>query len=315
MITTVRYSAAALSASLILAGSFIACMASESSLPAHWLFYDSFDDTTVNVGGRYEDVSENGMTLSGTDPFAGTGCLEQRYAFGQVNAGWIVKVREYWPDHLFMRWYHKFEAGFEGYPPKMARMRNRVRSGSWNAPMEIHTWISDGRVVADVKAEHSTQANSVGWLPVAGTDFSFDDPSVEGQWVCFEMEVKLNTPGQTDGLYRIWADSELIVERLDVDLRGSRTYGINEVMLDCYWNKGSPRTQSRYYDEFVIATDRIGMMETAPVQNRRKNLPASPRSSGTRPRKTVDTQAPKLTVEQGIESFGPQGKRFRQHDN
>jgi hypothetical protein len=29
-------------------------------------------------------------------------------------------------------------------------------------------------------------------------------------------------------------------------------------MLDCYWNGGSPRVQSRYFDAFVVATEKIG---------------------------------------------------------
>lgn len=72
------------------------------------------------------------------------------------------------------------------------------------------------------------------------------------------MEVLLNTPGETDGLYRMWADSALIIERTDVDLRGSTGELINECMLDCYWNGGSPKEQKRYYDNFILSTRQIG---------------------------------------------------------
>jgi hypothetical protein len=50
----------------------------------------------------------------------------------------------------------------------------------------------------------------------------------------------------------------LIVERTGVDLRGKMKNKINEVMLDCYWNGGSPKAQNRYYDNFVISTKKIG---------------------------------------------------------
>jgi hypothetical protein len=30
------------------------------------------------------------------------------------------------------------------------------------------------------------------------------------------------------------------------------------MMLDCYWNGGSPRAQSRYYDNLVFSTQKIG---------------------------------------------------------
>jgi hypothetical protein len=70
--------------------------------------------------------------------------------------------------------------------------------------------------------------------------------------------MKLNAPGAADGLYRLWADDSLIAQRTNVDLRGSLTNKINEMMLDCYWNGGSPRAQSRYYDNLVVSTTKIG---------------------------------------------------------
>ena len=39
-------------------------------------------------------------------------------------------------------------------------------------------------------------------------------------------------------------------------------YGINAVFLENYWNSGSPVAQSRYFDDFVIATSRIGLART-----------------------------------------------------
>jgi hypothetical protein len=230
----------------------------QSSLHPEWLWCDDFE------GGKafkenYQDVDTTGFSISTNDVFEGANALQQHYKTGQVGAGWIIRVNNNgFPDHLFMRWYHKFETGFQGFPPKMARMRFRERSGDWAAPLEIHTWVQNAYVVADVKANSSSQRNSTGWLAVAKSNFSFDNPANVGRWVCFEMEVQLNTPGATDGLYRIWADDSLIVERTKVDLRGSENLHINEVMLDCYWNGGSPKAQSRYYDNFVISTKRIG---------------------------------------------------------
>lgn len=227
------------------------------------IWKDNFDDGQA-LNDKYEDVSTNGMSVSTADPFNGTSSLQQTYQTGQVDAGWIIKViDEGYPDHIFMRWYHKFEPGFESFPPKMGRVRYRNRS-EWTSPMGIHCWLNTtaehgGAVEIDIKASHSTQANSSGWLGVYRTDFTFADPSNIGRWVCFEMEVQLNTPGETDGLYRLWIDNELEAERLDVDFRGSENYKINEAMLDCYWNGGSPKVQNRFFDGFVISTEKIGL--------------------------------------------------------
>lgn len=225
------------------------------------LWRDDFEEAGA-LNARYEDVSGEGMAVGTLDAFNGSRALGQTYQVGQVNAGWIIKKPTGgFPDRIFMRWYHKFEPGFQGFPPKMARIRHR--RGDWTSPMEVHCWLDTsaqygGTVVLDVKAEHSNQQNGSGWLSVIRTDFTFANPANIGRWVCFEMEVQLNTPGQNDGHYRLWIDDVLKGEREGIDLRGNQTYGINEAMLDCYWNGGSPHIQSRFYDAFVIATQKIG---------------------------------------------------------
>ena len=243
-----------------------------------WLWCDGFesgDTLTLN----YQDVSLNGMSVVTGEAFEGTHSLRQSYTQGQVDAGWIIRVSNSgFPDHVFMRWYHKFEAGFQGFPPKMARIRYRLRSGDWSSPYAVHCWLeTDGVLALDVQATNSTQANNVGWLPIARTSFSFANTKNIGRWICFEMEMKLNTPGATDGLYRLWADDSLIAERTGVDLRGSLTNKINEMMLDCYWNGGSPRAQSRYYDNLVISTAKIGLATGMAVRPSGRTIAAQSR--------------------------------------
>ncbi|CAG0927104.1 hypothetical protein TFLX_00352 [Thermoflexales bacterium] len=232
------------------------------------IWSDGFEDGQP-LTTKYEDVGSLGLSVTTADAFTGARALEQHYAQGQVDAGWVCKVNHAgFPDHVFVRWYHKFEEGFEGFPPKMARVRYRQRS-TWTTVFAVHFWIENGEAVADVYAKNSSQANSVGWLPIARSGFFFNAPENTGRWIRFEMEVKLNTPGQADGLYRFWADDELIIERTDVDLRGNTPDKINEIMLDGYWNGGSPKAQSRYYDDFVIATSRIGADELGRVSDLR----------------------------------------------
>jgi hypothetical protein len=224
-----------------------------------WFWCDGFESgDTLSV--KYQDVSTNGMSVITGEAFEGTHSLRQSYTQGQVDAGWLCRVNNSgFPDHVFMRWYHKFEAGFSGFPPKMARIRYRLRSGDWSSPYAVHCWLEkDGVLALDVSAKNSTQANSSGWLSIARTSFTFADAKNIGRWICFEMEMKLNAPGAADGLYRLWADDSLIAERTNVDLRGSLTNKINEMMLDCYWNGGSPRPQSRYYDNLVFSAQKIG---------------------------------------------------------
>jgi hypothetical protein len=273
-----------------------------------WLWCDGFESgeaLTVN----YQDVSTNGMSVVTGEAFEGTHSLRQSYTQGQVDAGWIIRVNNAgFPDHVFMRWYHKFETGFQGFPPKMARIRDRLRSGDWSSPYAVHCWLeNDGVLALDVAAANSTQANSAGWLAIARSSFSFADTRNIGRWICFEMEMKLNTPGATDGLYRLWADDSLVAERTSVDLRGSTTGKINEVMLDCYWNGGSPKVQSRYYDNFVVSTQKIGPVTGTAVGG---NISRLPLRSSVQPRCLIVTDYRQLRVS-GKTFFDIRGKKLR----
>lgn len=234
-----------------------------------WLWCDGFEGQQT-LQQKYDDVEANGLSQSEREAFSGTAALEQRYEPDQVNAGWLgwqvgdAPGADGEPAHreYFIRWYHKFESGFEGIPPKMARIR-RIEP-NWNKRYSVLHWIdpssSKWEIVVDVHVPDSTQANSSGYLPVARSEFSYKDPANIGRWICHEMQVSNNTPGQQDGVYRVWADDNLVIERTGVDLRGATDGDLNEVMLDTYWNEGSPKAQSRFYDNFVISTERIGCL-------------------------------------------------------
>jgi hypothetical protein len=223
-----------------------------------WIWCDSFE-LTDPLSDRYEDVNMLGLSRVTGEAANGSASLQLTYDEGQVEAGWLIKVEDAgYPERVFYRWYHKFKGNYTSFPPKMARIGYRDRS-TWDRIFSINSWVSGSNPVLDVYAQNSSQGP---WLPVATS--SYDLIGSLGEWVCFEVEVKLNAQGVADGFYRMWINDELSVERLNVDLRGSASHKINEIMLDGYWNGGAPAALSRYYDNFVISTSKIGMLDIAP---------------------------------------------------
>jgi hypothetical protein len=227
-----------------------------AALHPEWLWCDDFEteqDLTVN----YDDYGLNGLEVSNADPLAGSYSLRQHYTTGQVDAGWISKFYgdtlggDYGPiqDHFYMRWFHKFEAGFSGAPPKMARLTS-IGPG-WDKRLGVYYWIDQFEIVADVSTPD-------GWLPLQHSGFFYSDPANIGRWTCHEMYVKANTPGLADGAYRYWVDGQQVIDVSGVSLVGNNDYHFNNAMLDCYWNDGSPAEQNRYYDNFVISSAPIG---------------------------------------------------------
>lgn len=157
---------------------------------------------------------------------------------------------------IYVRWYHKFEEGFEGHPPKMARLGGFAAS-DWTLSFMNHFWISPStEIVIGVPASNIASGGTVPvepgynaftrWLPTAWSDFDYSDSLHDGRWVCLEMRVKLNSPFAPDGILRYWADGILITDTTGVDLvAGYTERGINGVRWDCYWNAGE-RTTSPY---------------------------------------------------------------------
>jgi hypothetical protein len=80
-----------------------------------------------------------------------------------------------------------------------------------------------------------------------------------GRWQCVEAHVRLNSPAAMDGLFRLFINDQLENESRSLNWLGDYDeYGINAVFFENYWNRGSPVTQTRYFDNLVISTERIG---------------------------------------------------------
>ena len=114
-----------------------------------------------------------------------------------------------------------------------------------------------GDKVATTKYNDFENLHWLGNKPASATKLF--SPEETGRWVCIEARACLNTPGQKDGVNQLWIDGRLECERRNLDWRGNYTeYGINAVFLETYWNDGSPVTQTRWIDNFVISPKPIG---------------------------------------------------------
>jgi hypothetical protein len=70
----------------------------------------------------------------------------------------------------------------------------------------------------------------------------------------------------SNGVFELWIDDWLEARRDHLAWlgRAQQAYGINTVFLENYWNAGSPASQSRYFDNFVVSTRRIGCARITP---------------------------------------------------
>lgn len=96
-------------------------------------------------------------------------------------------------------------------------------------------------------------------LGVAWSRTPIFDPLHIGKWYCIEVHARLNEPGRSTGLFELWINGGLEARIEGLNWQGSYSeYGFNAVFLENYWNDGAPQPQERYFDNFIVSTERIG---------------------------------------------------------
>lgn len=246
------------------------------------IWYDDFDGSEETQRQYHEYDTLNAQNIRTNEMFLGAagqslrmhfpkgsqGIGGRKLCFGDCPFGPPLRKGEKF-EELYWRIYVKHPPDWTGGgPDKMSRCTS-FTSNRWTQAMIGHVWssgealtldpatgVKDGRVV-------STRYNdfpNLKWLgnkPVS--PFLLHAADEAGRWACVETHVKLNTPGQKDGVMRLWLDGLLQCDRKGLDWRGVyKDHGINAIFLEAYWNKGSPVEQSRWFDDFVASTQPIG---------------------------------------------------------
>lgn len=223
----------------------------------------------VNAGVLFEDGFESGDTRAWSEDdgwtdsggfhgvdcnFAHTGSCSYRvtYTRNEHYGSPTKNLPGY--EHLFHRWYEYFGAGFDF--PEDLKMSRMLKSGVFT----VGTHLFWGGGHAGIQSNHAGVEKSdiqpYGWK--------------RETWICMEQEAKLNTPGQKDGIIRLWMDGALVAKRSDAFMRGD-----SGVKIQRFWNGGNysnlgknpSRPSHRYVDDVVLGTTRIGCLPDVADKN------------------------------------------------
>lgn len=238
------------------------------------IWYDDFN-------GAEKNYPESSGALDEKQAFGGKGksmlCLYEKGSrgkggrkvfFGDSPVYKPVKSGNKYDD-IYWRIYLKHQYGWTGGGAAKLSRATSIVSSRWAQAMISHVWSSEEALTLDpatgvredkVITRQYNDFEMLKWLGNKPTSkFKIHSTKESGRWVCVEARARLNTPGQKDGINQLWIDGKLEAERRNLDWRGTYSeYGINAVFLEAYWNSGSPVTQSRWIDNFVISTEPIG---------------------------------------------------------
>jgi hypothetical protein len=200
---------------------------------------------------------------------------------------------------IYWRLYVRTDSGWTGGGgDKLSRAQSLV-STRWAQAMGAPVWSGSGAdrdyLVIDPYSGTSAGGALVAttyndfatlrWLGAARSATPIFDAAHAGRWYCVEAHARLSDPGAANGVFELWIDDWLEARRDGLAWTGAtaprdfsrdstradstragaaRAYGINTVFLENYWNAGSPVAQSRYIDNFVVSTRRIGCGRITP---------------------------------------------------
>jgi hypothetical protein len=255
------------------------------TLHPEWIFCDDFEDGTplVREGRYFEYDNDSGdfIPLNGVG-FDGSKGMRVIFQAGEVSAGSLhlgfgrnpngymnkgIRETEDFRD-IYYRMYLKMQPGWVGSPAKLSRATSFSSSTSWAQAMIAHLWSSGNYLLVDpasgvengvvVTTKYNDFAN-LHWLGYQAGVTPIFDSLHDGIWYCIEHHIRLNDPGQSNGIQEFWIDGQLEARRAGLNFVDTWTdYAINAIFLENYWNSGSPHLQERYFDNFVVSTQPIG---------------------------------------------------------
>ncbi|HLP41951.1 MAG TPA: hypothetical protein VK465_10620 [Fibrobacteria bacterium] len=204
-----------------------------------------------------------------------SGSKSLRIAFAK-NEDFGGAYRQVSSRHVFTRFHDYYEMGFD-----FAAGMKIHRLSAFNAATEKNDFDIVLQLKADEPGMNHCGPTDSKWLALSYNGGPVDWGSVEGRftpvrgrWYLVETEIKLNTPGASDGEVRAWVDGKVILEKRGMDLTGEVASPINSVLFGGWYSNSAAgrnpcpdpvRPSLRYIDDPAIATSYIGPVpEVAP---------------------------------------------------
>jgi hypothetical protein len=257
-----------------------------SPLP-DWIFCDDFD---IDRFASYFEVDTDGSSMARVAGVGrnGSSGIRSRFTTGQVSAGSLKLAFGRTPDsyfrpvdagtqnyrEIYWRVYVRNQAGWVGGGGDKLTRLTIFANNNWAQAMIAHVWSGSAASNRDyllLDPASGTDVNGVlktttyndfanlRWLSGGKTTTALFSSANVGQWYCVEAHVKLNTAGQSDGVFDLKINGQLEVNVTGMNWVGNySTYGLNAILLESYWNAGSPANQERYFDDFVVSKQPIG---------------------------------------------------------
>lgn len=184
--------------------------------------------------------------------------------YGDFHFGDHFTIRGPKVEEVWLRLYSKFDAGY-AWPSKGQKLAiiNLTDGLTSTKYYQVYVYIrQDGQYAVD--HSYFAQWRFFGLPQNVGSPMSV----VPGQWDKIKLYVRLNNPGQANGIVRMWVNDQLKIAYESVNIRESTQYGMNKLNLSSYSNPPATSNGVQWWDSFLLTTsDPDGTVAPMPPSN------------------------------------------------
>ena len=224
--------------------------------------------TTVNKDEKLKFEPLLGKAVRVEIPEGENGAMDVRYRFNQEIGSE--------PEEIYFRYYLRFAdtwlpKGGAGKLPGISGTYGKAGWGGrtsdgyngWSSRGAFHFTIADSNPLAGLHPigsyiYHADLEDRYGdvWIWNKGYNGFLEN----NRWYSIEQYLKLNTPGEKNGIFRAWVDGKLAFEKTDIRFRHTDKLKIEQIWMNVYHGgtEPSPYDQHMFMDNVVVAKKYIG---------------------------------------------------------
>lgn len=166
------------------------------------------------------------------------------------------------PEELFAQYMLKFGDNWDpggGWSGKLPGFAGTYGESGWGGriPSGDDGWSARGAFTNDGNGNTDVGFYNYHMGIDKWGDIYADGSLENGQWYCVKQHIRLNTPGENDGVLEAWVDGEKVADRKDIRWRDTKKLKIEEYWFDIYFGGSATpdESQSVYFDNFAVTKD------------------------------------------------------------
>lgn len=241
--------------------------------PASVIFSDDFESGTLSKWQDGVNPDRHRVITDASRAAGGSRYLEITYPGGDAG-GWLTRFFMPGYDSLYVSYDVQFEANWTG-GTKLLNLRGSRTDDQWSSFGQAGKcpdgaqWLATNVVMLATEDPGpirfytyfpgmQTENDGVTcWGRHTGmgvTNYSGTSPITRGAWHRVEFFVRLNTPGQSNGVQRMWVDGQLRGEWSGLALRSTNLLKLNSLTLEGSLMGGTQAATRRLLVDNVVVT-------------------------------------------------------------